>query len=817
MTNIVQGVMQLKDIHKKYYADMHDDVFWQIVQADPTYDAEGHPGKKGKYTQWLLNAYKKGVIGTDALNECCFLLDVFHRYRQLLDERDIMKYDTLQKLRDALDPYLDDPYADVHETSKAMRIRKIKEGAEKVYEDEQWAVFVPHTWEASRYYGKGTRWCTAYDYDDYYFNQYNSKGPLYININRQTKEKWQFHFETQTYCNERDERVSLDDVPLTDGLRQFYHLTVAKPIRPASVHTFADAINQWRADGCVGPLQLRVLEGDTSCVETLVLPPSYSDYSEMFQSCHTITTLDLSRWNVSCARNMESMFFYCENLITLRLDGWDMRGVQRLAGMFAYCDALNTLSLDYCHFPDTTSVQNIFICCRDLRVINMHYCDMQSVRFVLREVVSSHLYENVTIHLTPDTEERYAYDGLASLIRQTEEAMQLYREVKEDRDASITISHIEEMLDADSRLRSNPLYFEQLSSGINVQIQYSLNRLNNILLSKAEMTYTSRRRGLLMLTRPDVKQYEERVEWRYRQAQALLPLLDRVAKQIPQCAQLADALVQRISEMPSASQTDTNLELRQLGLSNRWHVTIPALSRFMDRLTNNTRKGVEHLRYTAKERAGFILALLVTILSFSFIAFVAAAKRGGEYWVMGIFAYALVRGIFSVDRETLKQKRELKALGWIILSMVLYLLLIVHVIRPIYRHYKEEQSLQTERYDEHTILQRQMAVTDIDEDRPDVQPLIIGTDTLSEMDVHLALSDHVPFSNHRLPDGHTVAQWCISAMRKDYMQRHPDADSYKVTIVESVIVDVMRDKSEKELRADVSFNLFSFYMDIAPE
>lgn len=809
--------MQLRDIHKKYYADMSEDVFWQIVQADPTYDAEGHPGKKGKYTQWLLNAYKKGVIGADALNECSFLLDVFHRYRQLLDERDIMKYDTLQMLRDALDPYLDDPYADVHETSKAMRIRKIKEGAEKVYEDDEWAVFVPHTWEASRYYGKGTRWCTAYDSSDNYFNQYNDEGPLYININRQTKKKWQFHFETQTYCNERDERVSLDDVPLTDGLRQFYHLTVAKPIRPASVHTFADAINQWSAEGGLGDLHFAGLEGNTSCVEALVLPPSHSDYSQMFQHCHAITSLDLSRWNVSGARSMEGMFYMCENLTMLRLDGWDMRGVQEFNGMFGLCDHLNTLTLDRCQFPDTTQMYDIFDCCRDLRVINMYDCDMQSVRFVLREVVSSHLYENVTIHLTPDTEERYAYDGLASLIRQTEEAMQQQAVPASEKNIPDIKQYVEELLNTDSQLRQNPLYFNQLSVGINFQITKSLRILEKLLTSKIEMTYTSRRRGQMMLTRPDVKQYEERVDKRYRQAQALLPVIDRIAGHMPQRTQEMQALRQRISAIPSANRTDTNLELRQLGLSNRWHVTIPALSRFMDRFTNNTRKGVEHLRYTAKERAGFILALLVTILSFGFIAFVAAANRGGEYWVMGIFAIGLVEAIFSVDRETLKQKGELKALGWIILSMVLYLLLIVHVIRPIYRHYQEEQSLQTERYDEHTILQRQMPVTDIDEDRPDVQPLIIGTDTLSEMDVHLALSDHVTFSNHRLPNGQTVAQWCAGAMRKDYMQRNPDADSYKVTIVESVIVDVMKDKSEKELRADISFNLFSFYMNMTSE
>lgn len=687
--------MQLKEIHKKFYAHFPEAVFWQIVQADPTYDAEGHPGKKGKYTQWLLHAYQKGTITTESLNECYFLLDVFHRFRQLLEEKDIMKYDTLQKLRDALDPFLDDPYANKHETSKAMRIRKIKEGAEKVYEDEDWAVFVPHTWEASRYYGKGTRWCTAYDSSDNYFNQYNSKGPLYININRRTKEKWQFHFETHTFCNAEDMSVSLDDVPLSNGLRQFYHLTASKTALVASVHTFADAITQWNANGGNEALRFGGLQGDTACIETLELPSSYTDYSQMFENCYTITTLDLSRWDVSGARNMEGMFYMCENLNFLRLDGWDMSKIREFNGMFGLCDHLNTLTLDRCHFPNTATDWDIFDCCRDLRVINMYDCDMQSVRFVLQEIVYSHLYENVTVRLTPDSDEQHAYEDITSIIRETEEIMHQQIILPSEKDVSEIQQYVENLLDADIRLHKNPLYFDKLSTGVDFQISRSLGILEKLLQSKKEMTYISHRRGPLMLTRPDIGAYQKKVDHRFRQAQALLPLLDSVAEHMPQRADEILALKQHISEIPSSSQTDIGQELKQLGLSNRWHVTIPALSRIMDRVTSNTRKGVEHLRYTAKERVGFIIALLITIFAFGFIGWVAAANPGGEYWLMGIFAYGIIRAIFSVGWETLEQKRELKGLCWIIVCVVLYMLFIVYVIRPIWEYYQSDLSRQS--------------------------------------------------------------------------------------------------------------------------
>lgn len=798
--------MQLKDIRKKFYSSIAVDDFWRIVRCDPTYDEVGHPQKKGKYVQWLLNAYNKEIITSESLNECTFLLDVFNRYRSLLAEKDIMRYDTLQKLRDVLEPYLDDPYADVHETSKAVRIRKIKEGAEKVYEDEEWAVFVPHTWEASRYYGKGTRWCTAYDSSDSFFNQYNNKGPLYININRQTKKKWQFHFETQTYCNERDERVSLDDVPLSDGLRQFYHLTVSKHIPTTSAHTFADAIAQWNADDGEETLHFGGLEGDTSCIETLVLPQTYSDYSQMFQECRTITSLDLGRWDVSGARSMDGMFYMCENLTLLRLDGWNMRGVQEFNGMFGLCDHLNTLTLDRCHLPDTTHAWDIFDCCRNLRVVNMHDCDMQSVRFVLREIVCACLYENVTLHLTHDSEEQRAYKSLTSVIDKAEEAMQAQNLQHIVGETSDIIQYIQELLDADSHLRENPLYFEQLSSGINFRINGSLSIIERMLKNKVEMNYTSRRHGPLMLTRPDVEQYKEKVDNRYRQAQALMILLGQIAEHTPQRAQEMIALKQRLSAIPPVSQISIGKELKEVGFSNRWHVTIPAISRLIDRVTNNTRKGVEHLRYTAKECAGIFFAIIFLIAIFGFLGFIAAVNPVGEYWLMGLFAYAIIRAAFSTGWKTLKQKRELKALGWFILSIVLYLLLIVYVIRPIWKHYHDNQSDQTEK-----------VVYDTDEDRPEVEPLIVGNDTLSEADVHEALRDNVPFSNHMLPNGQTVAEWCARAMQKDYLQRHPDANIDNARTATLVIENIMCDMNEKELRYCLYSDHFWFWMNMGFE
>ena len=77
--------------------------------------------------------------------------------------------------------------------------QKAKEGAELLATDGDWELWTPKTFEASVYLGrKGgvqARWDTCWSGDIHgrYFNVFNSKGPLYIFINKSTGEKYQYH------------------------------------------------------------------------------------------------------------------------------------------------------------------------------------------------------------------------------------------------------------------------------------------------------------------------------------------------------------------------------------------------------------------------------------------------------------------------------------------------------------------------------------------------------------------------------------------------------------------------------------------------
>ena len=220
LTESVLLEADLKDIYPKYYNDIPENDFWQIVKADPTWN-EQSPQKMGKYGKWLLNQFKQGKLKLEDLYKYKESLEAFHKFNRQLEKRDINAYGDGNQLYDAVKQFIDNPD---QASSKSDGIRRIKQDAEKVYEDNEWLIVVPKTDEAAKYYGKGTRWCTAADYDNM-FNYYNQDGPLYINIRKSDDEKFQFHFESEQFMDSSDTPIPgviADEIGLSEGASEFY-------------------------------------------------------------------------------------------------------------------------------------------------------------------------------------------------------------------------------------------------------------------------------------------------------------------------------------------------------------------------------------------------------------------------------------------------------------------------------------------------------------------------------------------------------------------------------------------------------------------
>ena len=186
--------------------------------ADPTFRQTIRGSYIGKYGVWIGNMYANGSIKTGDIPELKSALVTYNKNKTRLPQ--IKDCKSLSELIEWVKDLSDD-FKPVRKQSKA------KTDLKKVYEDNEWVVYVPHSHAAARRGGEGTRWCTASE-NVYYYNYYSKQGPLYINIRKSDGAKFQFHFETDLFMDANDEPVRLNDIGLSEGIVSFYTKIVPK-------------------------------------------------------------------------------------------------------------------------------------------------------------------------------------------------------------------------------------------------------------------------------------------------------------------------------------------------------------------------------------------------------------------------------------------------------------------------------------------------------------------------------------------------------------------------------------------------------------
>ena len=213
--------MTASEIRDKYYQDVPEQDYRQLVFADPTSKQE--KDKMGKYGQWILSLYKQGKLKTGDIPELKDSLSSFNKFKNKLEKKDITEYRSVSELYNAIKQFEQNPNQILSKSDELRR--KKQEGAVKVYEDDKWLVVILRTKEASCLYGKGTKWCTAATDGNNMFDFYNERGPLYVNINKKTGRKFQFHFQTGQLMDEQDERIEYpveETIGMTDGMLEYY-------------------------------------------------------------------------------------------------------------------------------------------------------------------------------------------------------------------------------------------------------------------------------------------------------------------------------------------------------------------------------------------------------------------------------------------------------------------------------------------------------------------------------------------------------------------------------------------------------------------
>tara|TARA_R110000782_G_C14716496_1_gene403728 strand:+ start:23 stop:973 length:951 start_codon:yes stop_codon:yes gene_type:complete len=86
-----------------------------------------------------------------------------------------------------------------------------------------------------------------------------------------------------------------------------------------------------------------------------------TDATNTFRNCTSLTTLNVSSWDVASIDNMLSMFFGCTSLTALDVSSWDVSGVDSMFATFRSCDSLATLDVSSWDVGAVTSMRETFM------------------------------------------------------------------------------------------------------------------------------------------------------------------------------------------------------------------------------------------------------------------------------------------------------------------------------------------------------------------------------------------------------------------------------------------------------------------------
>jgi len=125
-----------------------------------------------KYLDWVGRNFD-AVSFDDNYGKLVAALNTFDKISHNLPLTDINQYNSLEKLIGAIDQY----------NNTTRREVEKHEGGNVVYNDDRFYVVNPLTHEASCYYGRGTKWCTAATGDEH-FRRYKTEGKLFYIIDK---------------------------------------------------------------------------------------------------------------------------------------------------------------------------------------------------------------------------------------------------------------------------------------------------------------------------------------------------------------------------------------------------------------------------------------------------------------------------------------------------------------------------------------------------------------------------------------------------------------------------------------------------------
>lgn len=233
---LTEGVAELK----RQYPNISDNDYQQLIRMDPTYKGGNEIGKFGRWILDLYNLFVKDRLAEEKWEEGM-------RYAKEHPEaqkppkpiqKSIDKIEDFQKLPDLLGKFvklakdIKQPitnFKSVSDLASAVRSASekdivvdekaqanyqvfreaISDGLKVVYQDNDWVIGIPETYEASSHFKDPvTDWCTAYpEMYERYMSEYGGK--YYIHLNKHTGELYQLHAESNQFKDASDAEINV--------------------------------------------------------------------------------------------------------------------------------------------------------------------------------------------------------------------------------------------------------------------------------------------------------------------------------------------------------------------------------------------------------------------------------------------------------------------------------------------------------------------------------------------------------------------------------------------------------------------------------
>lgn len=176
-----------------------------VQRGKTTFDAlvDSDPSQQKKYLSWLIRLYWTQGLMQEDFYKAKQYLDVLNRGR--IRGFDINTVKSLPALFRVVEPYLDTL---TQGQVTAQERKQIDRTTIIIYDGPEGKILTPLDERASKFWGRGTQWCTAAD-QNCMFNDYAKQGDLYIIITK-NGEKYQLHLESASFMDETDARVDVD-------------------------------------------------------------------------------------------------------------------------------------------------------------------------------------------------------------------------------------------------------------------------------------------------------------------------------------------------------------------------------------------------------------------------------------------------------------------------------------------------------------------------------------------------------------------------------------------------------------------------------